>query len=141
MALWGGAVSCLVNALVGPLSLVWAGILPVSSLGPNVFTWWLGDALGVSCLGPLFLLILDRSPGERVRRTWMVAGVQLAVFAAVVLGVNILKDADRSVRERSFHHGAGEVQKELEEALRDDRLVLDSLAPISGPPERSRTLL
>jgi diguanylate cyclase (GGDEF)-like protein/PAS domain S-box-containing protein len=54
-----GSLACMaINATVGSLSLVLAGVLSVSVLPLAWLTWWLGDALGVLLVGSALLSLL-----------------------------------------------------------------------------------
>lgn len=51
----GGGVASLVGALIGPLSLLFAGIInPIDYFGDG-FCWWMGDVLGVVLVTPFIL--------------------------------------------------------------------------------------
>ncbi|MBF0339948.1 MAG: EAL domain-containing protein [Magnetococcales bacterium] len=73
LLLLGGPLACLLNAGIGAAALVVRGVIPLESAPFTGLTWWVGDALGVMLLTPLFLLWSDRfgrqkEEGGRERR-------------------------------------------------------------------------
>lgn len=54
----GSPVSCLVNATVGTLTLMLAGVVSAGSVLVNWFTWWVGDAIGIIIVTPLIFIWL-----------------------------------------------------------------------------------
>ena len=52
----GGGIATTVNALIGPLSLLYAGIITPANYFENVIHWWMGDLLGAMLVAPLILV-------------------------------------------------------------------------------------
>src|SRR5206468_7416450 len=80
----GGPVSCLLNAIWAPASLVAAGVVPWSNVWFTSWTWWAGDTIGVVIAAPLVLLWAPRF-GYPLRRRLAVSLPLAIAFAAVTL--------------------------------------------------------
>lgn len=76
-----GPVACLINAAWGPICLWLAGRVGPYALAIDIWTWWVGDTLGVLVFGTLGALAVRR---PRDRRLVVVAGPLLAGFALAV---------------------------------------------------------
>ncbi|MBF0615089.1 MAG: EAL domain-containing protein [Magnetococcales bacterium] len=83
MLLLGGPVSCLVSALLGPIILLSNGIITPESLPFNIFTWWIGDTIGVLLFTPLILIWSPALGVEWKRLRWFVTTGLLLVLAVV----------------------------------------------------------
>ncbi len=84
MLLLGGPVSCLVSALIGPLTLLSNGIITPESLPFNIFAWWIGDTIGVLLFTPLILIWSPALGMDWQRPRWFVTTGLLLVLAVVV---------------------------------------------------------
>lgn len=51
----GAFLASAVAAILGIMSFVFAGVVPMSLVGKSMFTWWLGDVSGVMIITPLIL--------------------------------------------------------------------------------------
>lgn len=76
----GALLACLINGLIGPVSVTVAGIAPPEAFSTVFLTWWLGDAAGVLVFAPL-LLIWDRVPEVTYQRT----GEVVILFGASII--------------------------------------------------------
>ncbi|MDB2414996.1 CHASE domain-containing protein [Rickettsiales bacterium] len=54
--IFGGPISCIVNATIGSATLMAAGIISPNDYILNWFTWWVGDSIGVITLLPAILI-------------------------------------------------------------------------------------
>jgi PAS domain S-box-containing protein len=54
--LWGGAVACVLSAVIGSTSLLLRGVEGADAFGISLVNWWMGDAFGVVLLTPLLLV-------------------------------------------------------------------------------------
>lgn len=133
VVLLGGGVACLVNSLVGTVSLWGFGVLPRSGVLQNWFTWWLGDCLGVFCFGPLLILLLQRDVSFRSRVKWGSTAGLMAVFSLVLAGAFQVKRLEMEQRAELFESESeqvhGRLLSDLEaslEPLRGLALVLES---------------
>ncbi|HZT06159.1 MAG TPA: MASE1 domain-containing protein [Chloroflexota bacterium] len=80
-----GALSPLVSATVGGMTLVAAGYAHPADLGPIWFTWWLGDAAGVLIVAPVLVLWTRDPPlSWKSRPRW--EAIALLVLLAILGG-------------------------------------------------------
>lgn len=77
-----GAVSPLLSAIIGSLSLYFGGIIQFPALLQTMRTWWIGDFLGVIIIGSLILAWLSKPAFNLSRRE--VIGIVILFFAQVV---------------------------------------------------------
>ncbi len=64
LLLLGGPVSCIVNAVLSPTILLAFEQISPSSYFSNIFTWWIGDTLGVLIFTPFLLLCVANTRRE-----------------------------------------------------------------------------
>jgi signal transduction histidine kinase/CheY-like chemotaxis protein len=79
-----GAMSCAIAAAVGNLVQLSVGRLALAELPYNLFTWWVGDALGIAIFTPLLLFGLQqyrRRPGQ----WWRAVAAPLTALVVVML--------------------------------------------------------
>ena len=55
---FGGIVSTTIAAIIGPSALYNAGFLGFDVLAFNMFTWWIGDSLGVLLVMPIVITMM-----------------------------------------------------------------------------------
>ncbi len=59
--IYGGFIACLVNAIMGPSALLAFGIISFDIYALSVFTWWIGDIIGVVLFTPILLIITNNN--------------------------------------------------------------------------------
>lgn len=79
---WGGLIACLVNGFIGPATLYFFDILPAQALASSIFTWWVGDAIGVVLFAPMLLILLHQSVSG-LRK--IVIALPVLLFAAIAI--------------------------------------------------------
>ncbi|AXQ31401.1 EAL domain-containing protein [Solimonas sp. K1W22B-7] len=115
--LLGGALSCVIAATVGTLTLHVSGKVVAGDLLFNGFTWWVGDTMGVFLIAPLLVVwALER------RRSWQrrLPTVVGSVAVSVLLGALVVQQTNlvESGRIRNaFSEQAEAVQRRLAEQL------------------------
>lgn len=57
----GGILSTLLSAIIGVLSLKWAGAIVWDQYGQTLLLWWMGDGLGVVLFTPVLIAFLRHS--------------------------------------------------------------------------------
>ncbi|MBK1876557.1 ATP-binding protein [Pelagicoccus mobilis] len=107
--LLGGPLSCVVNSMVGTVSLWAVGALPAEAMLNNWFTWWLGDSLGVFCFGPLLVLVLSPRRSFQPRVKWGATAALMAVFSLVLVGIMQIKEVEFERQEELFRAEAEKV--------------------------------
>jgi two-component sensor histidine kinase/integral membrane sensor domain MASE1 len=114
----GCLAGCLVNATLGPLSLLATGVIPAREVLSNAFTWWVGDAIGVLVVMPL-LLALFATPRETWRRRLVPIGAPL--LGATLASVLVFVRASTWEQERvggELERSAAEISSALSSNLR-----------------------
>ncbi|MBF0182228.1 MAG: EAL domain-containing protein [Magnetococcales bacterium] len=127
--LLGGPVSCLVSALVGPFTLLGSGIITPETLTFNIFTWWLGDTIGVLVIAPL-LLIWSPALGKEWRRPrkFMSAGL----LVVLILVASLLTHVNRLERQR-IHAGQRQEAVRFTDDLKTSfQVVEEALHAVAG---------
>lgn len=96
----GGPLSCLLNATIGPLSLLASGTISTDAYLLTSWTWWVGDTLGVLVMTPI-LLTLFGAPAQvwRSRRL----PVALPLMTAFIL-VTLLFTRASYWENQEIHH-------------------------------------
>ena len=65
---YGAAISTIISASIGSLSLVTLGLVESSLLPSIALRWWMGDAIGIAFMAPL-ILIWGSSHLQSIRKT------------------------------------------------------------------------
>ncbi len=100
----GGGVGCLISGLLGPLSLLSAGVIPESAYAVSALTWWAGDAIGVTLMTPV--LLLASHAGVSTGRKLAVGVPILAFIGLVVIVFFTAKGNDRERQQLAFEADA-----------------------------------
>ncbi len=124
LVLLGGPLACLLSAGLGTLCLLQAGRIAAADFTFNLWTWWVGDTLGVVIFAPLTLLLLQR----RFRRgkPWWWALPVLAIAVVLLLFSRINLDEEQRL-ERVFREPAQAVAEQLSLRVQGHVDLLDSL--------------
>jgi CHASE1-domain containing sensor protein len=85
--LFGGPISCAINATWGSATLLGQGIIQSVQYPFNWWTWWVGDTIGVLIFAPLFILLAsDAKQGWNRRRKLSVSiPLGLGLLGAVLI--------------------------------------------------------
>ncbi len=83
---YGAGLSTIVSAIMGPLGLIWAGVIPAQTFLPVAVTWWMGDALSDLVVAPA-LLAFAGAPlrWTALRRAELLAVSALLMFSSLVV--------------------------------------------------------
>jgi signal transduction histidine kinase len=100
-----GPLACLVSASWALLWLLVCGHVHPRDAFPNVFTWWVGDSIGVMLVAPLLLAWLART-GQPRPREW--AGLLAPICICLATVVTLFFEA----RRRSDLELAGQFQED-----------------------------
>jgi signal transduction histidine kinase/CheY-like chemotaxis protein len=84
LILLGGPLACFISPVVGCLGLYLCGRLADTDVLFNIWTWWVGDTVGVVIFTPLILQVLQRRY-RRVENFWWALTAPLLAFAVVLL--------------------------------------------------------
>jgi signal transduction histidine kinase/integral membrane sensor domain MASE1 len=87
LATLGAVASPLLGAFVGNLSMAAAGTFPWAGFWKSWWTWWVGDALGVLVVAPLFLTIyIGRWPGRARPFEGLFIAVAVSLVSFLIFG-------------------------------------------------------
>lgn len=115
LLLWGAPVGCLMNAIIGPLTLFIAGVIPADSFMVSAFTWWVGDAIGVILFTPLLILFAVKDVPV-IRK--IVVSIPIALFIALAVFVFFdSKDEQRAEEQQKFDAIAQNISSEFEKNM------------------------
>ena len=83
--LLGGPLACVVNAIIGPVTLMLAGFIPSQeAFLLNAFVWWAGDTIGVISITPLLLFMaVSKQRADKSRK--LVVAIPSVVILTVVI--------------------------------------------------------
>ncbi len=88
-----GPVACLVSALWGGFTLSRFGVIEPHDLAFTLWTWWVGDTLGVLLFLPASLLLFGK---PRSHWNYRMASVGLPLLVSFLIAVMILYSANRA---------------------------------------------
>ena len=112
---YGAGISCLINALFGPLVLCLASVIPNSVYAINAFTWWVGDAIGVVLFTPI-LLILSNKKASCLRKVVVILPILLFSTLAIFVFFTA-KEFNRTKQLDKFTNESYNVVAELEKNI------------------------
>lgn len=114
LLLLGGPLSCLLSAAGGNLVLLQAGLLEWQSLPYNLWTWWVGDSIGVLIATPLTLIAFARPRALwRSRITSVALPLLISSLLMMVLFLKV-SAASEQEQENRFHEQAKLISATLE---------------------------
>lgn len=124
------ALSCLVSASIGVLSLYLREVIGPANIGDAWLTWWVGDTIGASVFAPLTLLFIGQPKvvWQSRRRLMLMPLLSVLILVVVAFKFNIDMEA-RRVGEQ-FHRQVdllhSTIQAHLQDRL-DTNLALQAL--------------
>ncbi|MBV6340703.1 CHASE domain-containing protein [Candidatus Magnetobacterium casense] len=134
LLLIGGPLSCIINAGTGSTAMLVVGAIKSSGYMFSLFTWWLGDTIGVIVVTPLALILMGR-PAElwRRKRNTVVAPIFTLFVAVVVLFVYVRRLEEARVRIE-FAGKVGVMSNSINESFQN---YIDTLESVKGLYEAS----
>ncbi|MCS5597422.1 MAG: CHASE domain-containing protein [Alphaproteobacteria bacterium] len=122
LMIYGGAIACVVNAVIGPFMLYVNGVLSSSELVMNMCVWWVGDVIGVLLFAPMFVVLANRYVSA-LRKILVVVPVML--FTAVaIFAFTTSKNTQKALHQNTFEKKAGIIAVELEKEIEVYKSVL-----------------
>lgn len=82
-----GGLSTAISATIGTLTLLWCGLLARHIFGTAWLTWWFGDMVGATLVGPLILLWRNK-PKSALRINRSAEALVLLISLLVISSVN-----------------------------------------------------
>ncbi|MDI1301475.1 MAG: ATP-binding protein [bacterium] len=126
LILLGGPLACLVSPLAGNLMLFLGGFMARGEIPFNVWTWWVGDTIGVVIFAPLTLLALQQ-PLRRRQHPWQ-AVLWPSLALVVLLGMFSLVNGNEQRRlESGFRDQARDLTERLNLRLHGHADTLTSI--------------
>jgi signal transduction histidine kinase/integral membrane sensor domain MASE1 len=127
MLLLGGPLACMLNAIVAVASLGLAGKLSTDVLWIHLFTWWVGDSIGVLVFTPLVLVWAARPIAVWLQRQLFVTLPLVALFATVVAIFFFISQREQARIATEFDEVAGKIGQELQKELQSSLRALGSV--------------
>lgn len=128
--LLGGPVSCVINASLSMSALAWVGLVPEHELAFGMWTWWVGDVIGVLIFAPLPLVLAQRG-GEhspsRLRLLWVGVPSLIGFTGVALLFARVSAWEDARLRH-DFEARARPVGHALATAAAEDDDLANHLA-------------
>ena len=102
----GAPVGAMIAATVGCVSLLGAGLISFDQLFFSLFSWWIGDAVGVLLILPIMLAVFSWMEDRRRPHRWLLHVGPYALTFAVVSGVFVYagRAEERRLTERFTQH-------------------------------------
>lgn len=136
------ALVCLVGTSIGNASLYWWGILDLARVPGSLFTWWLGDMLGVLIFAPLVLAFAEP------RLIWKKRRIQVGIplLMALLLCGLIYRTAaseDQFLMRNQFNEQADALIQQIgkfDESNSKAVKVMATLTALDNVPTQTRFL-
>ena len=119
----GGIFGCIVNAIIGPWVLFIADVIPGEIYFTSVFTWWVGDVIGVILFAPMLLLVANKA-NSNIRK-FIVGGPVIVFTAIALLSFLNIKESQFKDKQNAFEVIARDIATEFE---KDIEVYLNILA-------------
>lgn len=113
--LYAGPIATLVSSLLSHGVLLSADLIPATNLAFSIWTWWIGDTLGVLLVTPLILAFIGE-PEEAWRARRLSVAVPLIVTLVAVFGLFL----------RSSHWESTQLRESLEQEAKNVRDALQA---------------
>jgi signal transduction histidine kinase/integral membrane sensor domain MASE1 len=125
--LLGGPLACLLEPAVGAATLWLAGELTEAVVWLNLWTWWVGNSIGVLVFAPLVLVWAVR-PYRQWRQRQLFVTVPLVGLFLTVLALFVFVSRREEARiEAAFESVTAAVSRQLQEDLSRSLAALGSL--------------
>ena len=135
--LLGGPLACMLNAVVAVGSLWLAGVLSTEAVWLNLWTWWVGDSIGVLAFAPLVLVWAARPSAVWLQRQLFVTIPLVALFVSVVALFVFISQREQSRIALEFDEAASKIGEELQKDL---QATLRALGSVEGLYASSETI-
>jgi signal transduction histidine kinase len=115
--LLGGPLSCLVGATFGATSLLFFGVVSAAEYPFNLFTWWVGDAIGVMLVAPVLVIWTVGRREVPLRRQLSVTALLMVTFALVVVFFVASRTSEERRVELEFKSETEALRSAIEKSL------------------------
>lgn len=113
----GGVIGCLINSTLSVTLLHILGIMPVTALLSNWFTWWIGDILGVLIFTPVLLLLASPKEAVSFSRKVIVTSLFAATFCVAIVIFFFAQQQYKKQHEYDFYKNAQSVSHKLQKNI------------------------
>lgn len=127
LVLLGGPLACLISPLIGNAMLLFAGRIAPADLTFNLWTWWVGDTLGVVIFAPLSVLALQSRYRQSQQKNWRLFALPLAALVLVLVLFAQVNQREQRRLERGFREQAREMTAQLNLRLQGHADTLGSI--------------
>ncbi|KJU87213.1 sensor protein [Candidatus Magnetobacterium bavaricum] len=136
LLLIGGPGSCVLNSTTGATALLVVGAITMQGYMFSLFTWWLGDTIGVIVVTPLVLILMGR-PIELWRKK--ITTVAVPIFVLFVAVVVLFVHVRRLEQERIMLEFAGKaeiINNTIDESFQNYVDILESIKGLYDASEK-----
>ncbi len=102
LLLLGGPISCLVNSIIGSSILLAASFISMDTFLYNMFTWWVGDTIGVIVVTPLIIVLATNSRRASSARKRSVTIPLFIIFSIVIYIFTLARDSENESIKQKF---------------------------------------
>lgn len=135
LLLLGGPLACILNPSVSVTSLWLAGKLAGDVVWINLWTWWVGDSIGVLVFTPLVLVWAVRPRGLWLQRQLFFTIPLVALFATVVAMFFFVSQREQARVATEFDEVAADLGRELQKELQGSLRALSSVEGLYASSE------
>ena len=111
--LLGGPVSCLIPATIGITAMTMSGIISISEIPLNWFSWWVGDTIGVLIFTPIMLTIFAHESTLWKRRRISLALPLIISFCFVMFFFFYILNLEENRNQHFFQDNSLKISHEL----------------------------
>ncbi len=128
LLLLAGPLGCLVNSLIGTITLASFGLIPLEKLPFNWLTWWVGDTIGVLIFGPIALLLANTTSDVTRRRKLAVTAALMSAFAVTVIVFMGAKHWEQKRDQVEFEKKSAMIAERIEHSIDNYGATIYSLS-------------
>lgn len=127
ISLLGGLAGCIIAPVIGNLTLFGFGLITSGQLPLSLFTWWVGDAMGVIVFTPALLLLLEDSEDVKNARKRWVAIPYISLFGLIMCLFFITQSYEKNKIQTELELESTELNARLQDRM---NIYLSTLAAI-----------
>ncbi|MBF0486560.1 MAG: CHASE domain-containing protein [Nitrospirae bacterium] len=95
-----GPISCMVNSLIGPSSMLLLGLISVPNFPFTWWNWWVGDSIGGMIVTPIILIFKGEPQNVwRKKKTTVALPVAITFILVVLLFIYVKHQEDKHIRQ------------------------------------------
>jgi len=125
--LLGGPASCIVNPAIGVTTLWVAGLVPASNVLFSIWTWWVGDSIGVLIFLPLVCAWALRPTRQWLRKQMSLTVPLVAMFAVLVCLFFFVSNSEQASLRAEFDQKTQKLAEQFQTNVNNDLVILDAV--------------